>query len=149
MAWNSINPDDVIEGFTPAEQAVLQNIQADTAQVNLILTRIINKVRGQIKAGGNLVDQSGATIPDQLRDEVIAITKWKWLNSFPGLKTLKTKDREDAAKEAEALLKEISSQNPNRPRVELPATADGTPAPTTMPSVGNPKRKYFRREDGI
>lgn len=151
MAWRLISTDDVLSEFTPIEQATLQNIQGTADTLSGILERVIARVRGAIKAGGNQLDTSAISIPDQLVEETIAIARWRWLSSFPALKSLKTDDRKTAAADAEALLKEIASNTPNRPRVELPPVADATPAPSTMPSVGDSKRVNFTSttEDGI
>jgi len=130
MAWNQLSTQDVLNEFTAAEQAVLQNIQPGTNELQAILTKTVAKVRGNIKAGGNMLDQTGPTIPDQLAEETIAMARWSWLSSFPALKVLKTPEREKADANARATLKEIASNAPNRPRVEMPLVADTTPAPT-------------------
>ena len=147
MSWNNqITADDVLEEFTPTEEAVLNNIQGTADNLTAIVGRVVRKIRGQIKAGGNQVDQTSQTsLPDQLVEEAIAIARWKWLNSFPALKALKTKERETAAKEAEDLLKEIASNNPNRPRVELPAQVDMTPSPSGGTSYQAGCRRASRR----
>lgn len=148
--WSEITTDDVLNEFTPAEQAVLNSIQGGTGNLAKVLTKVIGKVRSSIKAGGNQVDQSSETsIPDQLADETISIARWRWLSSFPALKSFKTDERKKANDDALSLLERISSQSNDRPRVELPPTPDTTTAPSTMPSVGNSKLKHFRRENGI
>lgn len=152
MPWNTIATKDVLTEFTPAEQAVLNGIQGGTQNLAAVLAKVINKVRGQIRAGGNQVDMTSmVTVPDQLMEEVIAIARWKWLNSFPALKSFKTDDRKQAAADAEMRLKDISSQKPDRERTEFPATTDATPVPIIQPSTGCGKLKHFRgrSEDGI
>lgn len=148
--WNEITDADVLNEFTPAEKAMLNNIQGGAGNLALVLTKVIGKVRGSIKAGGNQLDPSSATtIPDQLADETIAIARWRWLSSFPALKAFKTDERKKANDDALALLMQISSQAADRPRVELPPTPDTSDAPSTMPSTGNSKLKHFRHESGI
>jgi hypothetical protein len=115
-----------------------------------ILDKTVRRTRSMIKAGGNMLDQSARTIPDQLAEEVIALARWKWLSAFPGLKVLKTDDRKQACLEAEKLLKEIASNQPGRPRVELPATADPTSAPTNaVAMVRRGRRVDTRSFDGL
>ena len=133
--WNTIDTTDVLNELTPAEQAQLQNIQGGTGQLPAIIDKTVRRVRSLIKAGGNMLDESATTIPDQLAEETIAIARWKWLGAFPGLKTLKTEERRQAHAEAQALLKEIASNKPERPRVELPMTPDGVAAPTNAVAV--------------
>jgi len=124
-----------MDELSPVEVATIENIQGNSDPLPGIITKVISKVRGMIKAGGNPLDQTGNTIPDQLVEEVVAMARWKWLNSVPALKSLKTKERADANTAAEALLKEISSNSPNRPRTELPATADAVASPVNAISV--------------
>jgi hypothetical protein len=147
MAWKEIKTQDVLNEFTPAEQAVLENIQGNAGNLAAILTKVIGKVRGSIKAGGNQLDfTTDQTIPDQLADETIAIARWRWLSSFPALKALKTEERKKANDDALALLERISSQATDRPRVELPAVTDATPAPIIGTSVEKPCRQMTRRD---
>lgn len=146
MAWKEIKTDDVLSEFTNAELALIRNIQGGD-NLAAILARVIGKVRGAIKAGGNQLDfTTTQTIPDQLADETIAIARWKLLASSPGLKSLKTEERKKANDDAETLLKEISSQAPDRPRVELPAATDATASPINVPNVSRPCRQASPRD---
>lgn len=152
MPWNTIAPSDVLNDFTPAEQAALQNIQGATTNLGNTLTAVIAQVRGMIKAGGNQVDQTSATtVPDQLRHATIHIARWDWLTAFPGLRAMQSDARKEAAAAAEKRLSSIASQSPSRERIELPATADATPAAVPLPSTGCTKYNHFKRreEDGI
>lgn len=141
MAWNPIAEADVLNEFTPVEQATLAGLQA-TDSLPGILTNVVNAVRGNIVAGGNQLGPVG-TIPDQLRSEVIAIARWKWLNSFPTLKSMQTATRKDAAKESQDLLNLIASNKADRPRVEIPdtGTAIVTKAPVGGVGVARPGRR--------
>jgi len=130
MSWSILSTQDVLNEFTAAEQAQLQNIQGGTNELAAILDKTVKRVRSMIKAGGNMLDQSGITIPDQLAEETIAMARWHWLTSFPALKSLKTPDREKANADALVYLKEIASNAAARPRVELPEAPDTTAAPT-------------------
>jgi len=125
MAWNSIAAADVLAEFTPVEQATLQNIQGATGNLAGILTNVVNAARGAIVAGGNQLDQAG-TIPDQLREDVIAIARWKWLISFPALKNLQTDQRKEAATEAQ---KRIDGVSAGKPKIEIPANPIATKSP--------------------
>lgn len=129
MSWNPIAIQDVLDEFTPQEQAALQNIQGSSLVFARILAKAVGSARGKIAAGGNQLDEDG-TIPDQMRSEVIDITRWRWLISFPTLKALQTKERKDAYDEAMSALREISKKNSDI-KVELPnaATAQNNPSP--------------------
>ena len=143
--WSSLSTQDVLNEFTTAEQVQLQNIQGGTNQLAVILDKTVRRVRSLIKAGGNMLDQSASTIPDQLAEEVIVITRWQWLSAFPGLKALKTDERRQAYADAQELLKEIASNKPERPRVELPAAPDATSAPTNAVAVVRRGRRLHTR----
>jgi hypothetical protein len=136
--WTSVSTVDVLAEFTPAETAILNNIQGVATSLGTILTKTVSRVRSQIKAGGNQLDMTGATVPDALVEEVISIARWRWLNSFPGLASLKTKERKEAHDTALAMMKEISSNKPDRPRTELPAAPDTTAAPVSAVEVARP-----------
>jgi hypothetical protein len=77
MPWELISTNDVLDEFTAFEIALLNKLQGSTNTIPRILTKVVKKARGQIKAGGNQVDQSGLTIPDALTEDVIAIARWK------------------------------------------------------------------------
>lgn len=145
MSWREIKSNDVLGYFTPGEAATLENIlgQADTLSPKI--TDCVGSVRGFISAGANQLDgASNATVPDQLRPQAIAYIAWEWLSSFPALQIFKTKDREARAKAATDLLALIGSQDPKRPRVELPATASAQPAPVGAVQVARPGQHVHR-----
>jgi hypothetical protein len=144
--WQQVSTADVLSEFTPAEQAALQGIQGATTELATVLARVVAKMRSQIKAGGNQLDMTGQTIPDGLQEEAVAITRWRWLNSFPALAALKTKERKNAYDQATAMMNTISSNEPNRPRTELPAIADTTAAPVDGVQVASRSRRQATRK---
>lgn len=137
MSWNTITSDEVLAEFTPQEQAALKNIQQAVDNLPGILARIVNQARSSILAGGGRLDALN-TIPDQLRPEVIDMARWRWLVSFPTLKTLQTKERKDAADEAKKTLKEVAR---GELKVEVPGTAIATVAPVNAVATVRPGRK--------
>lgn len=122
MAWNNLTTAEVLQEFTPAEQVTLQGIQGATGNLADILLRAIQSARGAISAGGYELG-SGVTIPDQLRGEVIAIARWRWLISFPQLKVMQTAERKAANDEAVKKLAAAANQEFN---IESPTTASGS-----------------------
>lgn len=114
MSWSTIASAEVLNEFTPAEQAALNNIQATqptaSSALDTILNSTVQAARGAIIAGQNALDLPN-TIPDQIRQDVIAIARWKWLNSFPALKALQTKGREKAHDDGQATLKAIAARD--------------------------------------
>lgn len=146
MSWREITTNDVLGYFTPAEQAMLQNIlqQADTLSPKI--TDCVGSVRGFISAGANQLDGASlVSIPDQLRPQTIAYIAWEWLSSFPGLEKFKTKDRQDRAADARSLMSEIGSQKADRPRVELPDTPLAKPAPVGAVQIARRGVRVNRR----
>ena len=158
MPWNVITTQDVLDELTPAEASLLQNIQganagAPNGQLSRLLAKVIGAVRGQIKAGGNQVDQSNPlSVPDQVADDVTCLARWKWMLSVPQLKAMQTPERREAAQRAEKRFAGIAAYgDKDRERTELPANVDTTPAAVPLPSVGSPKydRRKRHGEDGI
>ena len=147
MPWSTIATSDVLEEFTPQEQAALQTIQNGTSQLGGILAKAVASARGSIQAGGNDLDAAG-TLPDQIIPQVVAIIRWRWLVSLPKLKPLQTEERRDAYNDGLKALDKIAS---GHPKVERPANAIATTGEiVTLPSVGEKHRRFkHRQEDGI
>ena len=146
MPWSTINTSEVMNGFTPGELATLSGIQGSADVLTEKLNLAVRAARGSIVAGGNPLDAAPDTIPDQLRNAVLDVARWKWLISFPTLKTYQTDARKSAAKDAEDLLNLIASQKADRPRVETP---DGT-SPLTSPSFCTPTRVMSKEnQEGV
>ena len=132
MPWSTITVDEVLEQLTPAEEATLQNIQGSTDSLPNLLARTVRAARGSIAAGGNPLGTAD-TIPDQVRNDVIVITRWNWLTSFPALKSMQTEGRKTAASDAQTRLDNIAN---SKTKVEMPPNADATTVPTQKPKFG-------------
>lgn len=148
MSWSTIAATEVLQEFTPQEQAALNAIQGASTQLAAILARAVNAARGHIIAGGNATGPDG-TIPDQVRSDVIAIARWQWLISFPQLKALQTDARKAANDEAQKTLKEI---NRKEIKVEIPATPSGDAGPVSQIQVattGQPRQATRNSMKGI
>ena len=112
MSWNTIAASDVLTEFTPQEQASLNAIQGSSGNLGSILTNVIALARGNIRAGGYTL-APGSTIPDQLRLDVIAIARWRWLASLPALKSIQTDYRKEQYTEAMKRLDMVANQKIN------------------------------------
>jgi hypothetical protein len=141
MSWNTIGISEVLDELSPQEAAAFNSVQGASATQANILTRVVNMARGCLKAGGNQLDAAG-TVPDQLRNEVIDVTLWRWLKKFPALKNLQTKERQDAADAARSTFREVAL---GRMRIELPAEPDPVPAPVNAIRVVHQERRTFTR----
>lgn len=149
MSWNTITDDEVLEEFTPTEKTVLNNIQASAENLPAILQRAVSMVRGKCKAGGNRVGPEN-TIPDQLVDDVIAYTRWKWLISVPNLKSLQTPARKEAYDEARKTFTAVAK---GEEKIELPdeGTALDVNTPGNAAEVASKSDRKFTRTkmDGL
>jgi hypothetical protein len=147
MPWSTIAASEVLEQISPQEATALQTIQGNSTTLAAVLSGVVNSARAYIRAGGNQMDAEG-TIPDQFRQEVIDISLWRWLKSFPKLKQFQTDERKDAYTDALKTLKEVSRKDSGI-RVELPAaaTAEVNPAPVNSIRVVSKTRRQLRRRE--
>ena len=116
MPWRAITSDEIKGKFHPAELAVMKQAQsgpdADAALELLTSGRLPDArkafVGAMAAAGYPVPDPADDTIPDQLREHVMARAVWSWLTDFPKLANMMTDGRKEAAKDAAEALKEIS-----------------------------------------
>ena len=99
MAWRAVTTADV--KVTPMELGMLQSAQGSTTRLAAVLTASVQKFQGAIAATGALALADGQSVPDQLRDEVLAFAVWTWLRDFPGLALFKTEARKTAYVQAQ------------------------------------------------
>jgi hypothetical protein len=125
MSWNAITTADVLEEFTPQEIGALNNLQGGQENLVPILARVVNAARGSIIAGGNRLGPEG-TVPDQLREEIIDVARWRWLISLPQMERLQSRPRQDAFEAAKETLKAVAQGGI---RIEVPPAAMVQTAP--------------------
>lgn len=107
--WLQLTTGDVIGEFTPVEQAVLQNIQGGDELAHIV-ARVIAQVRKAYIDGGRDIDSTEGTIPEGEKTRAIAIARWKYLVSFPQLKTMQTDTRKKASEDAESYFMEVATR---------------------------------------
>lgn len=117
--WNTIIKNEVLEEFSPAEQTSMTTALL-TDELPSILARTVNMVRGRLKAAGNTLGDTD-TIPNSLRDAVVAIARWRLLIALPKLAMMQTAERKAAYDDAMKLLDEISKQE-----IPIEPPADGS-----------------------
>ena len=118
MAWETLTTADVLSEFTPNEAAALRNLQGSGSgsgppftNIDVIVARSIDEVRGYIQGGGYEVDQiDETTLPKALFADTIAIARWRVLIAVPQLKQLQTEERKKAFDDAIAKLNLIVNQ---------------------------------------
>ena len=124
MPWRTITADDC--KFTPAEMAVLQNIQGGTDGLQTRLDDTVGEFIGALNAAGYPTVADGS-VPDQLRGHILSRTQWQFLADFPMLKSMLTDARKDSAKAADDMLSAIMQRKAGA--MEAPAG--------TVSSAGN------------
>jgi hypothetical protein len=82
MPWNPLATTDITAEILPDEVTALNTIQCSTTILAGLLANVIAEVQADILVGGNQIGQSG-TVPDQIREDVISIVRWKWFASLP------------------------------------------------------------------
>lgn len=118
MSWAVLNTEDVLSEFTIQEAAALRTVQGSGsgsglpfANIDTIVARVIDFVRGYITAGGYPVDPVfDNTIPLGLFQDAIAIARWRVLISTPKFLQLQTEERKKAYEDALKKLQLISDQ---------------------------------------
>lgn len=100
---------DVTQDLTPAENLVLRSVGNSTFRLAQKLSDSTLKFIGAMRAAGYQTRVDG-TVPDQLREHIMATAVWTWLRGFPQLKNIKTKEREDAAKDAKRVYERICAR---------------------------------------
>lgn len=117
MPWETLNTDDVLSEFTPNEAATIRNIQGSGSgsgppftNIDVIVARTIDEVRGFIMAGDYAVDETADdTLPRGLFADGIAIARWRVLIALPQLRQLQTEERKKAFDDAMAKLNLIAA----------------------------------------
>lgn len=150
MAWNTLSSAQVISegGFSSDEKTKLETAAGTGADLDSVLDSVIDTVRGTIAAAGMTPGSSG-TIPDSLRQDVIAAVRWSWLISFPSLAALQTDARRDANERAQDRFDAISE---GKRRVENADGESNAPSPSIKDIAGDdPPDREFTKEtmDGL
>lgn len=86
----------MLQEFNPNEAALIAKIQDSSVNLAAILQRTVDRALGAVRAGGYTMGDAG-TVPDQLKDSIVAIARWRWLISLPQVnETLQSKYRKEA-----------------------------------------------------
>lgn len=124
MDWLQLNTADVLAEFTPAEQKTLENIQASTASLGVIVGDVAAEFRQAITDSGvDISSTASGFIPPGFRAHGNALARWRWLISFPQARAMQTAERKAAAEKAETLIEAIA--NSDRPVAAPDALTSG------------------------
>jgi hypothetical protein len=125
MPWNPLATTDITAEILPDEVTALNTIQGSTTILAGLLANVIAEVQAGILVGGNQIGQSG-TVPDQIREDVISIVRWKWFASLP--KTdLQSDFRRQQYDEAIKRLEKIRS---GEEKIEIPLSPQNVTGPS-------------------
>jgi hypothetical protein len=146
VSWNTITTAQI--RLQPTEQAVMDNISGSTALCAEILSTVVGEFIEAIQQGGNQFIQNG-TVPDVVRPQVIARTRWLWLCEFPEMKKFQTKERSELNDAAVKFRDQIAVGHPKIAPPNNPVSTGATLV--TMPRTGRPKLREFKdhNEDGL
>jgi hypothetical protein len=125
MPWNALATTDVTAEILPDEVAALNIIQGSTSILAGILGNVIAEVQASILVGGNQIGPVG-TVPDQIREDAIAIVRWRWFASLP-----KTDLQSDFRRQqyAEAV-KRLENIRKGSEKVEIPLNPQNVTGPS-------------------
>jgi hypothetical protein len=114
---------DVLNELSNAEQVGLQAATNSGDPVipalSNILLGVIRSMRGCVIAGGGELTTVPTLVPDQLWEDVIAITRWRWIVAIPKLKFLQTDERRQLYTDANTRMNEVAN---GTIKIELPSS---------------------------
>ena len=109
--------------MTASEQSLLKAAAGGTTKLAERLQDAVNQFVGAMTAAGYPVLKDGS-VPDQIRNHVMAMAVWEWLKDFPQLKMFQTDQRKNAAADAEKIYEKICQRTYGA--IESPLGTDTT-----------------------
>jgi hypothetical protein len=123
--WNVLATTDVTAEILPDEVNALNTIQGSAGVLAGILANVIAEVQASVLVGGNQIGQSG-TVPDQIREDVIAIARWRWFSSLP-----KTDLQSDFRRQQyDEAVKRLAAIRKGEEKVEVPLNPQNVTGPS-------------------
>lgn len=131
--WIDFTDDDVLAAASPERKSVVAIKRRD--DLADICGQVVTQIREAYALSNRDLGADGQ-IPEGLKARALAIALWRFVSEgVPSNKALQTRQREDAAKEANEFIQKIAS-------VEI-----GRPA---SPAMGKRVRRFsHRQEDGV
>jgi hypothetical protein len=102
MSWRQLTSANIQGRMTTSEQSLLKAAAGGPNKLQERLTDAVNQFVGAMSAAGYPVLKDGS-VPDQIRNHVMALAVWEWLKDFPQLKMFQTDQRKNAAADAEKI----------------------------------------------
>jgi hypothetical protein len=106
MSWRQLTAANIQGRMTTSEQSLLKAAAGGPNKLQERLTDAVNQFVGAMAAAGYPVLKDGS-VPDQIRNHVMAMAVWEWLKDFPQLKMFQTDQRKTAAADAEKVYEKI------------------------------------------
>lgn len=132
--------------YNAVTSAALNTAQDGETLVNAETLRVVKLVRGYV--GKRNILGTGDTIPDELENAALALIVVNILTRLPGLKSLLTKERTEAAKDAMRILRDVSAGGMVIVPPETAASSDAQPGASIISTVQAAPKRYTRENLG-
>lgn len=123
MSWRQLTAANIQGRMTASEQSLLKAAAGGALKLNERLQDAVQQFIGAMSAAGYPVLKDGS-VPDQIRNHVMAMAVWEWLKDFPQLKMFQTDQRKNAAADAEKVYEKICQRTYGA--IESPLGTDTT-----------------------
>lgn len=130
MAWSTLTAAEVLEELSSAEQGKV-NAALDDNTLAAIVARVVDRVRGDIIAGGKVDLDVAGTLPAGLKSDAIAIARWEFLLKTPKNDQLQSEPRRAAWERALDKLALVARGDYTPESASLAATGGGASAVIT------------------
>jgi hypothetical protein len=136
MAWLTPTSDAVLGGMAPQEVSAIQSVAGQDV-LDDIVSQEVAEIRGYIRSGDYELATDTSQIPDSLLTDLIAICRWRLLNTIPELQRFTTPAREKDYEDSVKKLRSIADQQFSIEEI----------TPASIPRVGtwNAERKLVPR----
>jgi len=121
MAWIELTESLLEDRLTADELSALKTVSVSGSATPLadVVSGVTNEIRGYCSAGG-YPRGAGATIPDELLEAAVAISRYRLIVRLPAQKMLMTEDRRTEKNDAIQMLRDLVATG--KLGIEDPAT---------------------------
>jgi hypothetical protein len=114
MAWKPLIAADVQERLTASELTALKTAaiagsQTSAGIIAAAIERVTNQVRGYVAGCHNNTLGEAGTIPDELESAALAMIRRELFTRLPGMKGLFDEPRQQEAKDALQLMRDVAA----------------------------------------
>jgi len=151
MAWTALTETEVLTRLTGSEVTAFKTSALASGQADplpLVVTQVVDEVRGYIAATGKVTLGASGTIPSKLISATLAVIRVRLCNRLPGMKSLLDEFRMKEYDNAITLFQQVAA---GKFAVEEPVTADTETIGAPSPSISDSRTRRFSQttQDGI